>query len=57
MTNAPVTVVLNGAELPASFAGLAPGFIGLISGECGDSGWYAAGAGYSPYPQSGGTAE
>ena len=28
-TNAPVTVVLNGTELPASFAGLAPGFIGL----------------------------
>ena len=28
-TSAPVTVVLNGTELPASFAGLAPGFIGL----------------------------
>ena len=28
-TNAPVTVLLNGTELPASFAGLAPGFIGL----------------------------
>jgi uncharacterized protein (TIGR03437 family) len=28
-TNAPVTVVLNGTELPTSFAGLAPGFIGL----------------------------
>jgi uncharacterized protein (TIGR03437 family) len=28
-TNAPVTVVLNGTELPVSFAGLAPGFIGL----------------------------
>ena len=29
MTTAPVTVVLNGTELPASFAGLAPGFVGL----------------------------
>ena len=28
-TNAPVSVLLNGTELPASFAGLAPGFIGL----------------------------
>jgi len=28
-TNAPVTVVLNGTELPSSFAGLAPGFVGL----------------------------
>jgi uncharacterized protein (TIGR03437 family) len=28
-TNTPVSVVLNGTELPASFAGLAPGFIGL----------------------------
>jgi uncharacterized protein (TIGR03437 family) len=28
-TNAAVTVVLNGTELPASFAGLAPGFTGL----------------------------
>jgi uncharacterized protein (TIGR03437 family) len=28
-TNAPVTVSLNGTELPVSFAGLAPGFIGL----------------------------
>ena len=27
--SAPVTVVLNGTELPAAFAGLAPGFIGL----------------------------
>ncbi|HEY1342942.1 MAG TPA: Ig-like domain-containing protein, partial [Bryobacteraceae bacterium] len=29
VTAAPVTVVLNGTELPAAFAGLAPGFIGL----------------------------
>ena len=29
VTKAPVTVVLNGTELPAAFAGLAPGFIGL----------------------------
>ncbi len=29
VTKAPVTVVLNGTELPASFAGLAPGFVGL----------------------------
>jgi len=28
-TNATTTVVLNGVELPVSFAGLAPGFIGL----------------------------
>jgi uncharacterized protein (TIGR03437 family) len=28
-TSAPVTVLLNDAELPVSFAGLAPGFIGL----------------------------
>jgi uncharacterized protein (TIGR03437 family) len=28
-TSAPVTVLLNGTELPTSFAGLAPGFIGL----------------------------
>jgi uncharacterized protein (TIGR03437 family) len=28
-TNAPVTVLLNGTELQASFAGLAPGFAGL----------------------------
>ena len=28
-TNTPVTVVLNGTELATSFAGLAPGFIGL----------------------------
>jgi uncharacterized protein (TIGR03437 family) len=28
-TNAPVSVLLNGTELSASFAGLAPGFIGL----------------------------
>jgi uncharacterized protein (TIGR03437 family) len=28
-TNATVTVVLNGVELPAQFAGLAPGFAGL----------------------------
>ena len=28
-TNAPVTVILNGAELPTQFAGLAPGFPGL----------------------------
>ena len=28
-TSAPVSVLLNGTELPASFAGLAPGFIGL----------------------------
>ena len=28
-TNMPVTVVLNGTELATSFAGLAPGFIGL----------------------------
>jgi uncharacterized protein (TIGR03437 family) len=28
-TQAPVTVVLNGTELPAAFAGLAPGFVGL----------------------------
>ena len=28
-TNATTTVVLNGTELPVSFAGLAPGFIGL----------------------------
>jgi uncharacterized protein (TIGR03437 family) len=28
-TSAPVTVLLNGNELPTSFAGLAPGFIGL----------------------------
>src|SRR5262249_1475418 len=27
--NAPVSVILNGSELPAAFAGLAPGFIGL----------------------------
>src|ERR1039457_4140647 len=32
-TNATVTVVLNGSELPASFAGLAPGFIGLYQGN------------------------
>ena len=29
MTKAPVTVVLNGTELPAAFAGLAPGYVGL----------------------------
>jgi uncharacterized protein (TIGR03437 family) len=29
VTNAPVTVVLNGTELPSDFAGLAPGYIGL----------------------------
>ena len=29
MTSAPVTVVLNGTELPTAFAGLAPGYIGL----------------------------
>jgi uncharacterized protein (TIGR03437 family) len=28
-TTAPVTVSLNGSELPVSFAGLAPGFVGL----------------------------
>jgi uncharacterized protein (TIGR03437 family) len=28
-TNAAVSVVLNGTELPASFSGLAPGFTGL----------------------------
>jgi uncharacterized protein (TIGR03437 family) len=28
-TSAPVSVLLNGAELPASYSGLAPGFIGL----------------------------
>ena len=28
-TTIPVTALLNGAELPASYAGLAPGFIGL----------------------------
>jgi uncharacterized protein (TIGR03437 family) len=28
-TDTPVSVMLNGIELPASFAGLAPGFIGL----------------------------
>ena len=28
-TNTPVTVVVNGVELPAAFAGLAPGFVGL----------------------------
>ena len=28
-TNLPVTVNLNGTELPASFSGLAPGWIGL----------------------------
>ena len=28
-TNVPATVLLNGTELPASYAGLAPGFIGL----------------------------
>ncbi len=29
VTNAAVTVVLNGTELPAAFAGLAPGYVGL----------------------------
>jgi uncharacterized protein (TIGR03437 family) len=29
VTSAPVTVALNGTELPAAFAGLAPGYIGL----------------------------
>jgi uncharacterized protein (TIGR03437 family) len=29
VTKAPVTVVLNETELPAAFAGLAPGFVGL----------------------------
>ena len=29
LTNAPVSVLLNGTELPASYAGLAPGFNGL----------------------------
>jgi uncharacterized protein (TIGR03437 family) len=29
VTSAPVTVVLNGTELPPAFAGLAPGYIGL----------------------------
>ena len=29
LTNAPVSVLLNGTELPASYAGLTPGFIGL----------------------------
>ncbi len=28
-TSAPVTVLLNGSELPADFAGLAPGYLGL----------------------------
>ena len=28
-TNAPVTVLLNGSELATSFAGVAPGWIGL----------------------------
>ena len=28
-TNATVTVVVNGVELPVQFAGLAPGFTGL----------------------------
>jgi uncharacterized protein (TIGR03437 family) len=28
-TNAPVTVILNGAELPTLFAGLTPGYFGL----------------------------
>ena len=28
-TSAPVTVLLNGTELPTSYAGLAPGYIGL----------------------------
>jgi uncharacterized protein (TIGR03437 family) len=28
-TTAPVTAVLNGVEMPVSFAGLAPGFVGL----------------------------
>jgi len=28
-TNAPVTVVLNGTELPVQFSGLTPGYFGL----------------------------
>ena len=56
-TNAPVTVLLNGTELPASFAGLAPGFIGLYQVNVTDPGRYAAGARDSPYAQSWWTAK
>ena len=54
VTKAPVTVVLNGTELPAAFAGLAPGFIGLYQVNVLIPGEHPSGTRDSPYSQSGG---
>ena len=52
-----VTAVVNGTELPVSFAGLAPGFVGLYQMNIPIPAATPPGSGNTPYPQTGGTSE